>query len=128
MQRLTDEWVWCSRCGTLKDQRETHVPSAVSRLPANRDAFSAIEVMIACSLYWFNVNRYTIAKKLYDHFEGHCYEIDELIEYLDKHGGDIATALPLPTAVVYVSHALGQYGEEAKERVYGEFGLYPGQA
>lgn len=80
--------------------------------------YSPVAVGVALSLYGFNVSPLDRAQRLYDHFAGRCMELDELVAVLD--GPRLAyamTELPLPTARVYVQHALETYGEEALRRV-----------
>ena len=78
--------------------------------------YSPVEIAIALSLYGYNVSAVERAKRIYDHFEGHCAEMDELVSYMINYGC-APTALPFPSAEVYVQHALERYGEEAKDRV-----------
>ncbi len=78
--------------------------------------YSPIVVAIALSLYEYNVVPFERAKKLHDHFEGDCMEIQELLVILATRIGHEATELPYPTAKVYVAHALEAYGEEAEKR------------
>jgi hypothetical protein len=75
---------------------------------------------MALSLYAYNVSPYERAQRLYNHFEGACAELVDLVEILDKQRGYEATALAFPTASVYVQHALAQYGEEACQRIAAE--------
>jgi hypothetical protein len=74
---------------------------------------SPIVVGIALALYRYNVSPYERAKKLYDHFNGDCAELDELIWLVDQD----LTAMALPSAKVYVDHAMETYVEEALMRV-----------
>ena len=79
-----------------------------------------IVVAIALSLYHFNVAPGTRAQKLYDHFEGNCAELEDLLLTLTLHSGHIATVLGYPTAKVYVQHAMDKYGDEARRRCADE--------
>lgn len=84
----------------------------------NRDThYSAVAVGIALSLYAFNVAPLTRAQRLYDHFEGECMELVDLVRILADRPGYAMTELPLPTARVYLQHALETYGAEATHRV-----------
>ncbi len=80
--------------------------------------YSPLSVAIALSLYGFNVSPMERAQKLYDHFKGNCADLNDLAIALVEHCGYEATTLALPTARVYVQHALERYGAEACERVY----------
>lgn len=84
--------------------------SAVSQL------YTPVEVAIALALYGYNVSPYDRAYKIYEHFDGDCAELDDLIQYMQRYGS-APTALPFPSAEIYVQHALEKYGEEAKYRV-----------
>ena len=80
--------------------------------------FSAVAVGIALSLYAFNVSPSERAQRLYDHFKGNCMELSDLVRIMDgPRVGYAMTELPLPTARVYVQHALETYGDEALHRV-----------
>lgn len=82
------------------------------------NVYSPVAVGIALALYGFNVSPLDRARRLYDHFQGECMELDELVRVLD--GPRLAyamTELPLATARVYLQHALETYGEEALQRV-----------
>ena len=72
-----------------------------------------IDIAVALDLYGFNVSAYERAKALYDHFNGCCAEMDELVRKVDYYP---ATELAPPTALVYVEHALARYGVEAQQR------------
>ncbi|KKK93098.1 hypothetical protein LCGC14_2696280 [marine sediment metagenome] len=78
---------------------------------------SPIEVAIALSLYGYNVGPAVRAQRLYDHFEGHCAELIDLREVLVGRVAFAATEFAYPTAKVYVQHALGKYGDEARRHV-----------
>ena len=78
-------------------------------------AYTPIEVAIALSLYFYNVSPMERAKRLYEHFNGACADLDELSWLCSLAWG--ITELAYPTAKVYVQHALERYGEEARERV-----------
>jgi len=84
-----------------------------------------IVVAVALSLYGFNVSPVERAQKLYDHFEGACAELSDLITILSDRGQFAATELAMPTALVYVEHAMERYGEEAAQRVAANLGLSP---
>ncbi len=79
--------------------------------------YTPIETAIALALYAYNVSAVTRGAKLYNHFEGDCMEPEELVHVCHERAHAIATELPFPSAVVYVFHALEQYGEEAREKV-----------
>lgn len=80
-------------------------------------SYSPIEVATALSLYGFNLAPSLRAQKLYDHFEGDCADLSDLMAYMEDYGS-AATGMAYPTALVYVQHALDRYGEEAVHRVY----------
>ncbi len=69
---------------------------------------------IAVSLYQYNVNSFERADKLYQHFDGDCYDLFTLTQLVDNKNW--ATEMPLPTAKVYLAHAIEKYGEEATMR------------
>jgi len=71
---------------------------------------------IALSLYAYNVPPFERAQRLYDHFEGHSMEVEELAWILANQGEFAATELPYETAKAYVAHALTTYGQEALQR------------
>jgi hypothetical protein len=81
--------------------------------------YEPIVVAIALALYGFNVSPVQRAKRLYDHFEGECAELPDLVDYMIKYGS-APTGMAFPTAEVYVQHALERYGEEARHRVETE--------
>ena len=56
-------------------------------------------------------------KELYEHFDGECMDQDDLLRILSDRAAYAMTELPLPTAAVYLVHALERYGEEAQHRV-----------
>lgn len=68
-----------------------------------------LSAAVAMSLYQYNVSPGHRAERLYEHFEGNCAEPDKLLTLVDSRQ---------PTALVYLSHALIKYGDEAAERVY----------
>ena len=78
--------------------------------------YTPIEVAVALSLYGYNVSPGERAEKIYDHFKGNCAEPEDLVQMME-HYGCAPTALAMPSAVVYVQHAMDKYGEEARERV-----------
>lgn len=79
--------------------------------------YKPIEVAVALSLYAYNVSPLTRAEKLYTHFEGRCAEVTDMLYILMNSPNSVATELAMPTALVYVNHALEKYGEEAARRV-----------
>lgn len=78
--------------------------------------YSPVEVAMAISLYSYNVPAMTRAQKLYDHFDGNCAELIDLVDILHQRGEFFATELAYPTAKVYIDHALVMYGAEARYR------------
>ncbi len=78
--------------------------------------YTPIEVAIALSLYNYNVSPQQRAQAIYNHFKGHCAEMVDLERILVKPGY-APTELAFPSAKVYVQHALGMYGVEARQRV-----------
>ncbi len=83
---------------------------------ANAAQYSPVEVSIALALYGYNVSAIERARKIYEHFDGNCAELDELVRYMVNYGS-APTAMAFPSVEVYVQHALEKYGEEAKNRV-----------
>ena len=74
-----------------------------------------IDGHIAVSLYQYNVSPSDRAQKIWDHFSGGCAEMSELIDWVDNKNW--ATEMPLPTAKVYLIHAIERYGVEAAQRI-----------
>lgn len=70
---------------------------------------------MAMSLYQFNIGRFSRADALYQHFNGDCAEMSELLELVDSKNW--ATNMAAPTAAVYLRHAIERYGDEAWARV-----------
>lgn len=81
------------------------------------EEYTPIEVAVALSLYQYNVSANNRARALCNHFRGDSIDRGALTFILAQKAGNAATELPMPTAKVYVDHALERYGEEAKERV-----------
>jgi len=73
-----------------------------------------IDAHIAVSLYQYNVNSFERADKIYQHFNGDCAEMFDLTIWVDHKNW--ATEMPLPTAKIYLQHALEVYGAEATKR------------
>ncbi len=84
--------------------------------------YKPIEVAVALSLYAYNVSAIIRAEKLYVHFKGNCAEVTNMVETLMNSPNSVVTELAMPTAFVYVNHALERYGEEAVERVRANLG------
>jgi hypothetical protein len=78
--------------------------------------YEPVEVAIALALYGYNVAPIERAKAIYDHFNGDCTELHELVNYMVRYGS-APTAMAFPSVEVYVQHALDMYGEEARMRV-----------
>lgn len=70
---------------------------------------------VALSLYAYNVSPVKRAEHIYRHFDGACAEPDELVRAVMSIAP--ATELAMPSAAVYVQHALDTYQREAAERV-----------
>ena len=79
--------------------------------------WTPLEVAVALSLYSYNIPARRRAQKLYDHFDGNCAEVTELIDILLNSPSYAATEFAAPTAEVYVNHALKRYGQEARDRM-----------
>ncbi len=78
----------------------------------------------AMSLYIFNVSPTVRARALYNSFierELPCGTLEDFDSWVDKPYW--ASHMPLPTAVLYMTHALARYGSEAEERVGQEMNL-----
>jgi len=69
---------------------------------------------MAISLYQYNINSFERADKLFQHFQGNCAEMFELIQLVDSKYW--ATEMAYPTAKIYIEHAMERYGAEAAER------------
>ena len=74
----------------------------------------SIDDHIAVSLYQYNVNSFERADKIFQHFNGECADMHELVRLVDHKNW--ATEMALPTAKLYLQHALDRYGVEATER------------
>ena len=78
---------------------------------------SHVAVAIALALYGYNVSPINRARKLYEHFDGDCASLEDLVAIMDSNRvAFAATELAFPTAEVYVGHAIEKYGEEAQRR------------
>jgi hypothetical protein len=73
-------------------------------------------VGIALSLYAFNVSPAERATRLYRHFNGECADFEDLVRILADKPAYAMTELALPTAAVYLRHALEAYRAEAEHR------------
>lgn len=82
----------------------------------------ALVAATAMSLYRYNVPPKERAQKLYDEFEGECMEMPEMLRAVEDPYW--ATAMPHPTAMQYMTHALDRYVEEATRRVITESMTY----
>ena len=106
---------------TLKAEWETSIhleklDAEIAKVDARMA--DAYVVAVALSLYAYNVGPLERAKALYDHFDGACMEVDELLlRMLPDRVAHAATELPAPTAAVYVDQALARYAEQARKRV-----------
>ena len=80
-------------------------------------SYTPIEVAISLSLYAYNVSPVERARRVYDHFQGDCADMDELVRIMSDYSGYAATELAYPSAAVYVQQALEECGEAAAERV-----------
>lgn len=74
-------------------------------------------VATALALYKYNASVMERATKIYDHFKGNCAELEDLVFTLHNYQGSEVTALPYPSAKVYVEHAMERYASEAMERI-----------
>ena len=101
----------------LRKEDEQALAAEVVRIRGVSRA-SPIEVAVALSLYGYNVSAAERAQRLWDHFQGDCAELYDLLGMMaSSRVGFAATELAYPTAAVYVEHALDRYGDEAQERV-----------
>lgn len=78
---------------------------------------NSLTVGIALSLYAYNVSPVDRATALFQHFNGNCMELDDMVELFVRRGAYAMTKLPFPTAVIYLQQALEKYGAEARNRV-----------
>lgn len=70
---------------------------------------------VAMSLYQYNVAPHEKAGKLTEHFNRSCADFDDLVYLVESRNW--ATEMAMPTAEVFLQHALDRYGQEAKHRV-----------
>ena len=103
------------RINNMKEYEYTEI-DAQSDLDTGLPNYDPVVTAVALSLYAYNVSAEERARKLYDHFDGKCAELEYLIRILNAHATYAATELAYPTAVVYVTHALEVYGQEALHR------------
>lgn len=75
----------------------------------------ALVAAVAMSLYIYNVSSAERSQKIIDHFSGRCVDLYEMRCLVGNHHW--ATDMALPTALIYMQHAMDRYGEEAEERV-----------
>lgn len=80
-------------------------------------AYTPIEVAISLSLYAYNVSPVERARRVYEHFNGDCADMDELVRIMSDYSGLAATELSYPSAAIYVQQALEECGELASDRV-----------
>ena len=104
-----------------KDELEKLCADLVGQETAHQDGqltpeYSPLEAGIALSLFLYNTADAEVIKRIWDHFEGHCAEPQDLYEYLTKRRHCIMTELALPTANYLMTMALEKYGQDAKER------------
>jgi hypothetical protein len=88
----------------------------VADLGTGLEQYNPMETAVALALYSYNIDPVDRAQRIYGHFSGECMEVEDLVKILHNSPAYIATELPYPSAVVYVAHALGRYGEEARNR------------
>ena len=63
-------------------------------------SFTPIEVATALALYGYNVSPRVRAQLLWEHFDGDCADIEDLVLYMAEYGS-AATGLAYPTALLY---------------------------
>jgi hypothetical protein len=85
--------------------------------PPAKEPWRPIEVAMALSLYAYNVAADKRARSIWNHFQGDCADICDLLATMrSTRVAFAATELAAPSAAAYVEQALEVYGEEARER------------
>lgn len=95
-------------------------PKVIAMAVTGHD-YTPYEVAVALNLYRFNVCAADRANKLYLHFEGACTDREGLTRMVDEVYW--MGSMSPDVSAAYITHALELFGNQAKSRTIGNFGI-----